>query len=478
MSAAKLVALIGWWRVGSGAECLLRLTGLLFIIGVALATVSPISILAQGSAGSGVVRGMVRDSLNGGAGLRGATVRIAALGLQAQTDQRGRFEFRNLPTGRHEITAHTALLDSLGVDTLRSNVDVADRRTVDVVLATPTRQRYSALMCGGPSPPDLGIIRGRLESAPMPDRAERTAAANVGVRPEISALWLETHLGAGQIERREMGSTASALLDTDFILCGVPTDTEIVLRVTLEGLADTVRVFARIPQFVLQRNLVVVTPASSERHITIEGRVVTTQGQPMANASIGDAVTGEFLGRPSADGQFSLQRPGHSQQLMVRGIGYQPQFIDVEPTQATVAIGEIRLAPVPPQLATMLVEGRRISTEELSFEARRRTGRGSYIDEATLNKTPQVTPAFVASQSMIARTEAGSRGRRQLMLWRGAGPCRPRFYVDGIDNGKIDLEDEELLLQQAKRIEIYRAAFAPPEFNDFDGCGSIVIWTR
>lgn len=478
MSVARPVALVGWRRVDSCAKRLLHSWGPLWVFGAALAALFPVLTIAQGSAGSGVVRGMVRDSLNGGAGLRGATVRIAALGLQAQTDQRGRFEFRNLPSGRHEISAHAALLDSIGIDTLRSNVDVVDRRSVDAVLATPTRQRYSALMCGGPSPPDLGIIRGRLESASMPDRAEHTATANVGVRPEIAALWLETHLGAGQIERREMGSTTSALLDTEFILCGVPTDADIVLRVTLEGLADTVRVFARIPQFVLQRNLVVVTPATSERHITIEGRVVTTQGQPMANASIGDAVTGEFLGRPSADGQFSLQRPGHSQQLMVRGIGYQPQFIDVEPTQATVAIGEIRLAPVPPQLATMLVEGRRISTEELSFEARRRTGRGSYIDEATLNKTPQVTPAFVASQSMIARTEAGSRGRRQLMLWRGAGPCRPRFYVDGIDNGKIDIEDEELLLQRAKRIEIYRAAFAPPEFNDFDGCGSIVIWTR
>jgi hypothetical protein len=34
------------------------------------------------------------------------------------------------------------------------------------------------------------------------------------------------------------------------------------------------------------------------------------------------------------------------------------------------------------------------------------------------------------------------------------------------------------LLRTAQRIEIYRAQFAPAEFADPEGCGSIVIWTR
>lgn len=97
--------------------------------------------------------------------MRSATVRKAALGLQALTDQRGRFEFRSLSPGRHELSVHTALLDSLGIDTLRSTVDVMSRRNADVVLATPPRRRYAALLCGGSLPSDLGIVRGRLSSA-------------------------------------------------------------------------------------------------------------------------------------------------------------------------------------------------------------------------------------------------------------------------------------------------------------------------
>jgi len=78
-------------------------------------------------------------------------------------------------------------------------------------------------------------------------------------------------------------------------------------------------------------------------------------------ASAADAVTGELPGRVTADGQFTLQRPTHSQQLMVRSVGYKPKFVDIEPMQAIVAIGEIRLAPAPQPLAMMRVEGRRVS---------------------------------------------------------------------------------------------------------------------
>ncbi len=64
------------------------------------------------------------------------------------------------------------------------------------------------------------------------------------------------------------------------------------------------------------------------------------------------------------------------------------------------------------------------------------------------------------------------------MLWRGAGPCDPRFFVDGWDLGPLDVLDQEMYLRHAKRIEVYRAAFAPAQFNDFAGCGAVVVWTR
>ncbi len=101
------------------------------VLSAAFAAAYPTAGTAQGPDGNRVVRGVVRDSLNGGAVIRGATLRIAALGLQALTDQRARFECRSLSPERHELSVHSALLDSLGIDTLPSTVAEASRRNAD-----------------------------------------------------------------------------------------------------------------------------------------------------------------------------------------------------------------------------------------------------------------------------------------------------------------------------------------------------------
>jgi len=141
-----------------------------------------------------------------------------------------------------------------------------------VVSATPPRSRYAAHLCGGSLPSDRGIVRGRLS----PALARLALATTAGAPPYIAALWSETLVDAGQMERCEMASSASAV-----------------------------------------------------------------------RASAADAVTGELTGRVTADGQFSLQRPTHSQQSMVRRVRHQPRFVDIEPMQAIVAIGEMRLVLVP-----------------------------------------------------------------------------------------------------------------------------------
>ena len=101
-------------------------------------------------------------------------------------------------------------------------------------------------------------------------------------------------------------------------------------------------------------------------------------------ASTADAVTGELPGRVTADGQCTLQRPTHSQPMIVRSVEYQPRFVDIEPMQAIVAIGEMRLVLVPQQSVTMRVEGRRVSTEELASDARRRIAPRTRLHSSTM----------------------------------------------------------------------------------------------
>jgi hypothetical protein len=81
---------------------------------------------------------------------------------------------------------------------------------------------------------------------------------------------------------------------------------------------------------------------------------------------------------------------------------------------------------------------------------------------------------MLAPRTAIQQTRQGP----MLMMRRGAVFCRPRFFVDGYDNGNIPVEEEALIMGLAKRIEIYTANFTPPKFNDFDGCGVVVIWTK
>jgi hypothetical protein len=50
-------------------------------------------------------------------------------------------------------------------------------------------------------------------------------------------------------------------------------------------------------------------------------------------------------------------------------------------------------------------------------------------------------------------------------------------FIDGNDFRDIEIDEENNFLRVAKRVEMYTANNAPPQFNDFAGCGSIVIWT-
>jgi hypothetical protein len=48
----------------------------------------------------------------------------------------------------------------------------------------------------------------------------------------------------------------------------------------------------------------------------------------------------------------------------------------------------------------------------------------------------------------------------------------------GKPSSTIPSDEMAQLLREAKRLEIYGAAWAPIEFQDPDGCGVILIWTR
>jgi hypothetical protein len=131
----------------------------------------------------------------------------------------------------------------------------------------------------------------------------------------------------------------------------------------------------------------------------------------------------------------------------------------------------------PRELATVTVTGRPMTAAEAQFETRRaRSVGGVFVDEEALRKMGVVSSNTVGQTNpriAVQQTRSGP----MMMMRRGSDFCRPRFFIDGYDFRDITVDEENSFLRVAKRVEMYTANNAPPQFNDFNGCGSIVIWT-
>ena len=71
--------------------------------------------LANPAAAQGTIRGVVHDSLFGGAPLGGATIVLRGAPNTAVTDRMGRFVIRDVPAGTYQVGFFHPLLDSLEV---------------------------------------------------------------------------------------------------------------------------------------------------------------------------------------------------------------------------------------------------------------------------------------------------------------------------------------------------------------------------
>lgn len=412
-----------------------------------------------------VVTGVVFDSLRTMQPVEGAEVALLGSGRTAKTDDDGRFTFRDVASGSYSLSYAAAWLDSVGLPAIHRAVQVVEGERDDVRLIVPSLPTVQTAICGAPLAEGQGIVLGEVR--------------DVDGRPEPGAtvriLWEETLLGEGMLSQTEesLGTITSA--SGWYVVCGVPMRGDRTIRVTPSARDDTLTLLADLNTPIRRRDVMV---GSSGSFATVSGRIVSEDGRALADASVSFPGRSGVSARTSETGEFSLTVPRQSSQLMVRAVGFVPFQIDVEPIAGRVAVGDVRLEQLPPLLATLLVTGRAVSREELEYEQRKRIGMGYFVDEATLERAPVITPAFVVAQVAIARTEPGGFNKRKIVLWRGAGPCDPRFFIDGWDYGRMDVLDQEMYLRFAKRVEVYRAAFAPPEFNDFGGCGSVVVWTR
>lgn len=430
----------------------------LALLALALSAGAATSAAAQGS-----IRGVLIDSLRTGEPLANAEVVLVGTGRRATTDERGRFAFRDVAAGEHAIAYWATWLDSAALPALEASASVRDGAETSITLRTPSRDTWFRALCDRPLDAGEAIVHGET----------RSLGGHASAGTAVSARWMETRLGAGLLERLMRDVATKSDATGRYVLCGVPQVTSIELEFLPDGDSLPHRLVILTSGSVQRRDLHVGAAGESVR---VQGRLLDARGQAVREVVVdADLPSGA---RSDSSGRFSIELPARSAQIQFRAVGFVPRTVDVEPHGSLIDLGDIHIEPLPPRLAAMIIRGRPVSREEMGFEERRAIGLGGFVDEETLNRAPVITPAFVSSQVGFARLRPGGYNRLKIMLWRGSGPCDPRFFIDGYDYGALDPLEQEAYFAHAKRVEIYRATFAPPQFNDFNGCGAVVVWTR
>lgn len=454
----------------------------------------------SGSALSGSVRGVAHDSLRTDRFWRGATIQLLNRSGRVRTDHDGAFQIDSVPVGAHALLAWDDELLGFGLAPAVASVVVRGRGdSARVSIATPSFASVFRAECGRLPASGEAMLVGEVRSV---DGGRR---AGILVR----ARWSRTSIARGESARDS--SEASARSDSlgRFRICGVPMDGAVQQAGEVATfLSGTIQLRAAGSDVesgevethmsggkVRRRDLTVSRPSQRTR---LSGRVLDQLGSPVTGATVVAGGLGGRISRTDSSGRWVIDSvPLHSAQLSVRAIGYTPFRADLEPVNGRLAVGEIRLERAPQLLATVTVRGRRgdLGYRE-AFEDRRRSyAFGTFLDDSALARQVVVTPQFVIRQIPKARHFIGNQGPStdpKVLVGRSkigfevdrGGPvgamslCFPRWFVDGVDFGVPEAEEEEMWLRQAKRLEVYKASLAPPQFNDFDGCGVILVWTR
>lgn len=451
----------------------------------------------------GAVDGRVLDSLRTGGPWAGATVRVLGTEREVLTGAEGRFRIDSLPPGEYELSVwdDDLLLLNLPLPSAVARVR-ADGGVDPVVLTTLSPNALFAQQCG----------RARLdgEAVLMGEVRDLAAARRSGL--EVRGVWARMTVAQGVSEREEHVVVDTTDARGRFTLCGVPSDGEaeqrdgvarygsgtISLQAADATLASGVIAVQLGGAALRRRDLIVGTAQDLGR---IQGRVLDPLGKPIAEATV---VLGGADGpttRTDSLGRWALDRVRtHSTELAIRALGFTPEVRELDPLGGRLTGGEIRLQRAPQVLAARTITGRAGDLGyRAAFEDRKRTyAFGTFMDDSLLARQPVVTPMFVIRQIPKARqSTAGQYFTSQSPFSTNIMPpgktkigfevdrgfsamslCFPRWFVDGVDFGVISAEEEELYIRQAKRIEAYKAGLAPAQYNDFDGCGVMLIWTR
>ena len=460
-----------------------------------LASVVTASALGAQSPATGTIAGTITDSIRAKPAV-GATVLLTRLSPEPSelrttvTDDKGRFRFDTLVAGRYSIAFATDYLDSLSINVPPREVALATGRLERVDFTTPSGATLRAVACPGIAlTRDRGAVIGDVTNA---DSETPLSGAQVAVS------WIELSVdSAMHAVTTPRGGVVAADSQGHYRLCGVPTDTYLMVQVQDSGRAGSaLTLIVGHDGGVIRRDLS-LSPASARsiasldsaaaaaaRHDTITaplltgnatlaGVVHTAAGGAMPDAEV--RVRGAAgMARTDSSGRFTLTgQPAGSQLLETRHIGYLLSQTPVELRSGKAANASVTLTRIV-SLDSIRVIARRNRYPE--FERARKGGFGRYLDESEIEKRHpletsdlfRMMPGFRVQGFGLDARVVSTRGRISF-----SGECTPNVVIDGMQHQEINL----LYPGDVGAIEAYPGPSGAPMQYD-SACGVIVIWTK
>lgn len=446
------------------------------------------------------VGGLVLDSL-GRVPLEGATVQLVSIedgpivARMAVSDRSGRFMLSGVPRGHYRIGFLHPLLDSIGIEPPQRDLQVRGDSLVRADLAIPSPERLLAAFCGRSAVADSSaVIVGSVRNAR--DRLPVEGAT-------VSGEWLELSFGPGGISRRIARIAATSGTGGWFALCDVPRGgvMELVAR---HGDDSTAVIEVQVPkEGFLRRELYFGTP----RAVAVDDsaqRTDTIAASPAADQSRLGRLSGTVVSAADAyplpgvrvsviDGPQTMANdrgewtlvgvPLGTRMLDIRAVGFYPERRPVDVVTGAPTI-HVALSTIKAVLDTVLVMGTRNRDRRRSgFDDRRRTGFGHYMTASDIEqqRPARFSDLFRTIPGVSVEHDAGALETRILMRSFLHERCSPALYLDGHYMSVLSADEIDAFVrpEHVMGIEVYSPSTVPVQYQQaFNGCGSIVIWTK
>lgn len=428
---------------------------------VSAALLTPPAALAQSS----VLTGLVFDSLRM-APLAGVTVQLSRTPFATRTGPDGRYRLVTQVRGRRTITLSEPRLDRL-MGTVSGEVELAAGTEARFDFAIPRRPPAPTALCADSTPESrtagavLGVVRDSATGLPISGAP-------------VAAYWKSDTPDSTGVRK---GFRVESGEDGGFLICRLPIDRAVSLLSQTPGreiLLDGLRPGA---DSILDLDLLVRPAAESSALGRLRGRVVdSATGAALAGADIMLIASG-LHGQSNGAGEFAIEQvlPGPTG-VVVRGIGYQPEFLEAVLEAGATATVNVRLRPAPFRLEDL--ETRIATIEYQGFQERMRLGTGTYWDAEEIRRYDGGSITALLGRKATFREERGV-----LLNFSRNRKCP----IPVVENGILQPPGVATFIrpEQLSAIEYYSGpAQVPMEFQSLHlrangfGCGLLVIWRR